>query len=492
MPARILPVMRSSPKALASKSIGVWRARLTVVWSRMTLTAPRSRIIMIALTGLLTLTTDALAQRSQLKPGWNVFSPQQDVLIGRQNALQAEKQLPMCNDPKADAYLTQLGKKLVAHLPTGGAEYPWEFHCVNDKSINAFALPGGFVFINRGAIEAADNESQLAGVMAHELSHVALRHGTNQATKAQIGQGAIGLLGGILGDSGMAAAITQLSAFGASSILLKYSRTAETQADVMGTQVLYDSGFDPRGLAQFFEKLQAESAGKGPPQFFSDHPSPDHRIERVDEEIEKLGGPPPNAKRDSAEFQAIRREVLALPAPPKMSSAAAGAAGKPPAPSARFTEYEGSEFNLKFPENWKKYGEGNAISLAPEGGVVKDRAGQAALAYGMIINMADAPQDASVQNPLQDYTDRLLAQLQNANPSMRVARKSERVRLNGQPALSTYLSNESPVGGQETDWLITVMRPEGLLYFISVAPQSDYAAYDKTFTAILDSARFSK
>jgi predicted Zn-dependent protease len=255
----------------------------------------------------------AFAQRTQLKPGWNMFSVQQDITVGKENALQAMRQLPMCNSPKVDAYLTQLGMKLVAHLNTHGATYPWEFHCVNDRAINAFALPGGYVFVNRGAIEAADNEAQLAGVMAHELSHVALRHGTNQASKAQVGEGLAGLAGGLFGGGAGGAMVQQVSAFAAGSVLLRYSRTAETQADVSGTQVLYDSGYDPRAMAQFFEKLEAETKGKNPPEFFSDHPNPDHRVQRVDQEIDKLGGTPPNAKKDTPEFEAAKREVMNLP-----------------------------------------------------------------------------------------------------------------------------------------------------------------------------------
>ena len=160
----------------------------------------RSQSVLFLLT-LLLAPPFAAAQRTALKPGWNMFSHEQDVQIGKQAATDAERKLPLCDDPKVDAYLTELGKKLVAKLPTNGVEYPWEFHCVNDKAINAFALPGGFVFVNRGAIEAADNEAQLAGVMAHELSHVALRHGTNQATKAQAAQGILGIAGGLLGGS---------------------------------------------------------------------------------------------------------------------------------------------------------------------------------------------------------------------------------------------------------------------------------------------------
>src|SRR5215471_15305771 len=272
----------------------------------------------------------AFAQRTQLKPGWNLFSVQQDIAVGKENASQAMRQLPLCNAPKIDAYLSQLGMKLVAHLDTHGATYPWEFHCVNDRAINAFALPGGYVFVNRGAIEAADNEAQLAGVMAHELSHVALRHGTNQATKAQATQGVLGIASGIFGGSAGGALLTQLGAFAAGGVLLRYSRSAESQADVMGTQVLYDSGYDPRAMAQFFEKLEAETKGKNPPEFLSDHPNPEHRVERVDEEIDKLGGVPPSAKRDSAEFEAVKREVLALPVV-KRPGPGAGGAAKPPA-----------------------------------------------------------------------------------------------------------------------------------------------------------------
>ena len=444
----------------------------------------------VALAAMMAFAPNAAGQRTKLKPGWNLFSPDQDVQIGHQNAQQAEKQLPMCGAPKVDAYLTELGRKLVAKLPTNGIQYPFEFHCVNDKAINAFALPGGYVFVNRGTIEAADNEAQLAAVMGHELSHVALRHGTNQATKAQFGQGAIGILGGVLGNTGMGQIITQLGAFGAGSILMRYSRTAETQADVMGTQVLYDSGYDPRAMAQFFEKLQQESKGKNPPEFFSDHPSPEHRVERVDEEIDKLGGAPPNAKRDSLEFQAAKREVLALPVVAKAKPGAAATGGKPAPPSANFTAYSSGRFAFKYPENWKKYGEGDAVTFAPDGGVVQVQNDQAGLAYGMSINMADVHQDSNESHSLEEYTDRLLDQLRQSNPGMKTLRKAERVRLNGQPGLSTYLSNASPMGGQETDWVVTVLRPEGLLYFIGVAPQAEYETYDKAFASILDSVRF--
>lgn len=446
------------------------------------------------------LASAALADRTQLKPGMNAFTPQQDIELGKKFAAEAEKLYPLCNDPKVDAYLTKLGRRLVDHLNTFGVQYPWEFHCVNDKAINAFALPGGYVFVNRGTIEAADYEAELAAVMAHELSHVALRHGTNQATKAQyaqLGSGILGIAGSIFG--GVAgAAVSGAGQFAAGSVLLKYSRSAETQADVMGTQVLYDSGFDPRAMVAFFEKLNSEKAA---PEFFSDHPNPENRIERVHEEIQKLGGAPPDAQKDSPEFEAIKREVMALPIAAKPKPAAlAAAAGIPKAgtvnvgpPSKNYTGLDIAIATLKYPDNWKKYGSGSEVTLAPDGGVVDPGNGQPALAYGVMVGVAKfkgtPPAD---QDVLQVSTSKLIESLQQENADLKITRDPKPVTLNGEPALSTYMSNDSPNGGQETDWLITVMRPEGLAYFICVAPRNDYANFSDTFSSILDSVRFKR
>jgi len=408
----------------------------------------------------------------------------------------AEKQLPSCNAPKVDAYLAELGSKLIAKLPTGGVEYPWEFHCVNDKAINAFALPGGYVFVNRGAIEAADNEAQLAGVIAHELSHVALRHGTGEATKARAAQLSVGILETIFGGNAGGALLTELGRFSAGGVLLRYSRTAETQADVVGTQVLYDAGYDPRALAQFFEKIEAESKGQNPPEFFSDHPNPERRADRVGEEIDKLGGLPRKMKKDSAEFEAIKHEVMALPVVKKGTLTAGRPtprpAGPPPVPSANYAEYQASAYGIKYPDNWKKYGDKDSVSFAPDGGVMEGSDGQSGLAYGVIVNVTKVQGDPGGEKALERATQKLIGTLQKGNPKMKIARQPGRVRLNGQPGLSTYLSNESPAGGEETDWLITVIRPEGLVSVVCVAPQKEYEKYDKTFSAILDSVRLAK
>ena len=437
--------------------------------------------LVVAVLGL-TLAPGAWAQRSNLKPPWNAFSPAKDVQLGKQNAQILEKRLPLCNDPKVDAYLTKLGLTLVSKLPTHGVQYPWEFHCVNSKEINAFALPGGYVFVNRGAIEVADNEAQLAAVMGHELSHVALRHGTAQLSKATLMQGAAGIFSGIFGGSAGGALLTQGVALGAGSLLLRYSRSDETQADVMGTQALYDNGYDPRAMAQFFEKLEAETKGKSPPQFLSDHPNPGNRAARVQEEIDKLGGVPATAKRDSPEFEAIKREVLALPVVKVPPASAAGAAPAPP--SGNLVDYQGSAYALKVPENWKKYEDKGSVTFAPDSGILQN----GGLAYGIIVSLHQVQTDGS-ENALGNATQALIQELAKTNPGLKVSREPGRVQLNGRLGLSTYLSNDSPSGGQETDWLLTVLQPEGLLSFLCVAPKAAYPEYEKTFTAVLDSVR---
>jgi len=458
---------------------------------------------------LLGATSNAFAQRTNLKPGINAFSPQQDIELGRKAAQEVEQKMQMCNDPKVDAYLTNLGQRLIEHLNTRGIDYPWQFHCVNDKAINAFALPGGFVFINRGAIEAADNEAQLAGVMAHELSHVALRHGTNQATKAQyaqLGAGIVGAAGSIFGSAaGAAAAGAGQFTFG--SVLLHNSRGAETQADVMGTQVLYDSGYDPRAMAAFFENLNATAEkSKAPPEFFSDHPNPDHRIERVEAEIRKLGGAPEGAQKDSAEFEPMKREVTALPAPAKVKPAApanpngsAGGANAPPNipmpanPSPNVARFRYGKTTLSYPDNWKSYSKKDSLAFIPPGGVVDAGNGQGVLAWGMIGGSTSAKtKNSSSGDALHENTQRLLDSLQKENEAMEIDQPPTEFTVGGLPALSTYLHNDSPAGGTEKDWVVTVVGQGGFYYYVFVAPEADYPRFKPVFEGIINSVQFQK
>jgi Zn-dependent protease with chaperone function len=451
---------------------------------------PRTSKILITILSL-SIAVPLLADRTMLKPGWNLFSPKQDVEMGQQVSKEAESQLQILNDSRATAYVNELGRRLASHAPNNPGQYPFQFKIVNDKAINAFALPGGFIYVNRGTFEAASNEAELAGVIGHEIGHVVLRHGTNQVSKAYALQAPLGILGGMMGSNSVGAAATQLGvSFAASTLILKYSRDAESQADLIGTQILYDSGYDPKAMSNFFEKLQAEAGGGGrATQFFSDHPNPENRIGKVNNEIVKLGGAPPNAGRDSNQFQEVKRIVSNAPAPRTNAPANNGNSrgGKPARPSTRLIDFRLEDLQLRHPDNWKEYGQGSAATLAPDGGIISG-----SLAYGMLISTYEPHDDNGDRRiTLTEATDQLISDLRQSNPQMRVTRSHESVRVAGQNAMSTELSNQSPASGRETDVVVVVGAPDGTFYyFVGVAPQADFAVYGNAFEDILNSVRF--
>src|SRR3989475_12758712 len=219
--------------------------------------------------------------RVQPSHGFDMFSAQEEVQAGQQAAQQATKQLPVLPDSDpVTRYVQRLGKELSSHAP--GQKWPYTFHVVNQNEINAFALPGGPVYINVGTIQAADTEGQLAGVMAHEISHVVQRHGTRSASKQMAAQLPLALLGGIMGRGALSQAAQLGISFGVGSYFLKNSRQAETEADLLGTDIMYDTGFDPHAMSQFFQKLEQQmgaSANSMINQFMSDHPNSGHRAE---------------------------------------------------------------------------------------------------------------------------------------------------------------------------------------------------------------------
>jgi predicted Zn-dependent protease len=223
----------------------------------------------------------------RFQPGFNLFSKQQDVQLGQESAALVHKQMNVINDPVLTAYVTQVGKRLVASQEAQESGFPFTFEVVADPSINAFALPGGPMFINTGLLRAVDNEAQLAGVMGHEMSHVILRHGTNQASKRNLIQLPAVLASQVAGNKGMAGQLTQLGISAtAGGVLLSFSRSAETQADLMGSHLMAEAGYDPMEMARFFNKLNAQG-GHGL-QFLSDHPNPDNREHAIQQEVRAL------------------------------------------------------------------------------------------------------------------------------------------------------------------------------------------------------------
>jgi predicted Zn-dependent protease len=254
----------------------------------------------------------AAGQLKTLKPGFDMFSTDQDVQLGKEAKAEVEKTKPIVKNARLDQYMNQLGQHLAASPKTG--KFPFSFEVVSDSSINAFALPGGPVFIHTATILAAQNEAQLAGVLAHEMSHVALRHGTHEASKGQALQVIAGLAGSAAGD-GMLGKLAQAGiGLGANSMLLHYSRQAEAEADYNGAQVMGDAGYDPTEMAKFFQLLETRGSEGRLAQFLSDHPTPGNRVQAVEQEVKYM--PAKTYQTDSPEFQKIRALVKSLPPPP--------------------------------------------------------------------------------------------------------------------------------------------------------------------------------
>jgi Zn-dependent protease with chaperone function len=428
----------------------------------------------------------------ELKPGWNLFSKEQDVQLGQEASREIEKQVQLLTDPEVNQYVQRIGK-LLASQPQAD-KYPYTFKVVVDKSINAFALPGGPTYLHTGLISAAENEGQIAGVMAHEIAHVALRHGTNQVTKANFIQLPALLAGAVVGGRGITGQLAQLGVgFGAGSLLLKFSRGAESDADLLGARLMSQSGYNPIEMARFFEKLEAET-GKGSAltQFLSDHPNPGNRVKAVEAEIRLM--PRRDYNADSGQLPRVKEIVKNVKVEPKKQPAALNPSDiSSSRPSPNLRAFRGHGFEIAYPDNWQTFGASNApsVTIAPRGGIGQDAQGGVQVGYGVMI--AYFAPEGQRRGDLRRDTSNLIREMQRANTSMRAGREAQRgVTIDGQQGLLTTLYSQSPFPGEtEVDVLLTVQRPEGLFYMVFIAPEREFQHIQQTFQQILRSLRFT-
>src|SRR5438552_12167003 len=341
--------------------------------------------------------------QTNIKPGFNLFSPSDDVQIGQQSAAEAQQQLPLLNDSQVNGYVNRIGQRLAANA--GGPDFQYQFRVVNSSDINAFALPGGFIYINRGVLENARNEGEVAGVVAHEISHVALRHGTHQASKAYLAQAGIGILGGILGGKvgqGTAQIINAVGGLGLNALFLRYSRDLESQADVRGSQILAASGYSPADMVNFFRTLESVDKSRKT-NWLSDHPAPPDRIARIEKEAQLLhvSETPTTNVAGLRDVQSRLRGYGSAPTMGQIAQTAAssgrsrpttsGSSGavvnvEPPSSTMRSYTAPSGVYRVDYPANWRVYQQGNlSATIAPEGGV-GDINGRTEAVYGAIIN----------------------------------------------------------------------------------------------------------
>jgi Zn-dependent protease with chaperone function len=479
-----------------------------------------SRAIASVLTVLLAIPAWAVSPATpQLpEPGSAGMSKQDQIKLGLQAMAEVYKQMPVLPDSSpVTKYVQQLGNKLVKQIPPKNS-WPYQFHVIQQKEINAFALPGGPMFINVGTIDAAQNEAQLAGVMAHEMSHVYMQHSAKHARQntlpnilAGIGQIAGKVIGGVGGS--IASAGGQIAG---GVLSLKYSREDEAQADAVGAIIMFKASYNPMELANFFEILNKQ--GGSPPQFLSDHPNPGNRSAAIAKEIRNWA--PKNYQATSQNFQEAKKLAAEVKAytgqeisdgakqgvwakqnmktgavPASMQETVSASANTPVVsdvsfeqvrPNDSFTEVHQNGFSISYPSNWSTASGQNSITIAPKAAV-----SQNAIAYGVIISTVRDPNASSLDQVTQD----LIQNLQQSNPGMRVNGEITSVNVNGIQGRAVDLTSNSPIqqNGKpvsEHDRLVVLPRPDGsYLYLIFIAPEKDLAALQPTYRRMLDSLR---
>jgi hypothetical protein len=460
--------------------------------------SPRSATLLAAVVAL-TMTLAPAAQ-TQIVPPKNSFKPEQDVQLGQKAAQEVRRQYPLLRDEQVQSYVERLGGQLVDNIPPElkHPEFKYTFEVVNLKEINAFALPGGPMFLNRGMLDAARTDGEVVGVMAHEISHVVLRHGTAQATKGQkfqIGAMAGQVLGAIVGGW-EGSVISQGTQLGLGTYFLKFSREYERDADLMGAQLMARAGYDPRQMANMFQTIEKQGGSQGP-EWLSDHPNPGNRYEMINKEAEALriaqSSAPPGAitsihARLNTLSPAITSEQAARQAKARQRTQTGHAIGNPEPPSSEWRTYQPGNFlRVSVPGNWQQIGSGNSVMYAPEGGFVQTDDGRAAFTHGMEIGVTQSTGD------LQQSTDQLVQSFARTNPDLRRRGGYSRANVGGRQGLTTTLTNVSEVtGAPETVNLSTVQLQDGsLLYMIGVAPQNESNAYQNTFSRVRQSVQLN-
>jgi beta-barrel assembly-enhancing protease len=434
---------------------------------------------------------------SRFKPGFNLFSPEQDVQLGQQSAQQIMRETPMLEDRQISDYVQQLGKKLVAHA--SGEKFPYQFRVVATREINAFALPGGFLFINAGTIAAAQNEGELAGVMAHEISHAALRHGTNQASKQQLAQMGLGILGTIAASGenpDLGEAVGAIGGLGANMLFLKFGRGAEKEADLEGARIMAAAGYDPSDMANFFKTLQS-AGGQRVPEMLSDHPDPGNRFQYIMDEIPRLA-----VKNDhlhsTPEFEQAKAKLKtsALSSESQLHRIGQDPSDlelrvRPQLPSKSMKSFQASDgsFSLRIPANWEGLSaEDSNYIFSPKGahGKLKD---SIMVTHGIFAGAVKLP-----QSDLRSATDAFIQKQIETNADFRVLRGPQQVNFNGENGYSTTVSGPSAINGvMEVDTTYTTSMADGrIFYLITIAPEDEADNYQQAFQQILRSLKMAK
>src|SRR5262249_50947349 len=353
----------------------------------------RRRVLALLLSVPLALYCQKPAKQTEVKVQKTSLTRDQEIQLGKEAAAQVEREMEVLQNPEVESWLNGIGQRL-AKTPQANA-YPYYFKLVNEDSINAFALPGGPMYVHTGLLKAADSEGEVAGVLAHEMSHVALRHGAAQMGKQQTWGTLFGVLGaavgvaagGANGEGGMLCKAGQLGAgIGGASVLTRFSRGFERDADLNGARMMSSAGYNPIDLPRFFEKLQSKLGSAGEPKglslWLSDHPATGSRIQYVADDIRFY--PQRDYTADTGQFPRIKQLVARI-SPPKPKPAFLVLAKKGATPRSNlpegFKDYQANGFAVAYPAAWQagQAKTGGSLYIIPQGGALQSRSGDVEL-----------------------------------------------------------------------------------------------------------------
>lgn len=458
------------------------------------------RTITFGFIALLGLAPIASLAQTRITAPKNKYNVQDDIKLGSQASTEVERQFPIINDPDAAEYIERVGRRLVDAIPRefDQPSFQYRFKWVNASDLNAFALPGGPMYINRGMIEAARNEGELAGVMAHEISHVALRHATAQATEQSKFKNQLGMLGMILGGAILGGETgAQLGMLGAQAWMTKYSRSYETQSDTLGAQIMANAGYDPRDLANVFQTIASRNRG-GAPEFLSSHPDPGNRYEKINREASFLRVSP-NPIKITRDFERIQSRFRAMPPARTMAElqrqgGAGGQVENPTSggrynrnvegPSTRGRQYNNGAVSVSIPQNWRQFESQTSVQFAPEGAYGDD-----GITHGVMIGITPAS-SGNASRDSQAYIQELL---QGNNYLRQQTRLTSRY-VAGRQGYTTQLSGRSPITGENevVNVYTTAIGNGQLFYVVTVVPSRESYQYNNAFSAVLNSIRLGR
>jgi Zn-dependent protease with chaperone function len=427
----------------------------------------------------------------------------QEMALGKEAAAQVEREMEVVHNPEIETWLNKIGQSL-AKAPQANA-YPYYFKLVNEPSINAFALPGGPMYVHTGLLQAAETEGEVTGVLAHEMSHVALRHGAAQMGKQQTWGTVFGLAGAALGsvtagsdgNCGMLCQVGQMGAgIGGNSLLMKFSRGYERDADLNGARMMAWAGYDPIGLPTFFEKLEAKMGSSAEPKglalWMSSHPATGNRVQYVSQDIQFY--PKRDYTSSTGSFPRVKQIVAGLPAPkPKPAALILAKQGATPRTNLPkdFKDYQANGFAIGYPGSWGvgQAKAGSSLFMAPQGGVVEGKSGAELLFGGMLDYYVPAGGSASIR--LDATTNEFLEGLRKGDTNLRTG-QSQSATVGGHTALQTRITTRTS-SQQEPDQIIslyTVARDAGLWFLVLAAPASRASEVEPMFKQIVETVQF--